>query len=170
MIVWKDIKPQRLKDKRIRMVFLNAMRKEGTQIKHDFQRTTKTWEHKPKFEVEVSLSGPGPVVMVGTDDKIYGYVNEGTKPHLIMAGIYTGKSKKKVLAFPEGYTAKTVPGVLDAKDGGPHGDVILRPYVHHPGTEARRFDEEIQKLWEKRFKRDMEEVLGEVAKESGHAL
>lgn len=170
MIVWKDIKPQRLKDKRIRMMFLNAMRKEGTQIKHDFQRTTKTWTHKPVFDVVISLTGPGPVVIVGTDDKIYRYVNDGTKPHLILAGIYSGKSKKKALAFSEGYTAKTAPGVLDAKDGGPHGDVILRAAVLHPGTEARRFDEEIQKLWEKRFKRDMEEVLSEVAKESGHAL
>lgn len=170
MIVWKEVKPQRLRDKRVRLTFLNAMRKTGTAIRKDFERTTRTWEHKPKFDTLVSLTGPGPVLMVGTDDQVYRYVNDGTRPHLIMAGIYTGKSEKKALAFQGTYTAKTVPGVLDAREGGGSGDTVLRAWVHHPGTEPRHFDEQIQGMWEAKFKRLMEDVLSQIPKETGHAI
>lgn len=162
IIVVKDIKPARLKEGAFRLELLNAMRKEATQIKADFRETTATWEHKPEFVEEVSLTGPGPVMLVGTDDEIYGYVDEGTKPHIIMA------RNAKVLAFNEGYSAKTKPGFVGSYPGGSYGAKVFRPFVNHPGTEARRFSNLIAKRWEPKFKRAMEDAMGRAAKKSGH--
>ena len=104
----KEIKPSKLKVDAIRLELLNEMRKVGTEVKKDFEKTTKTWKHKPKFVQSISLKPPGPELFVYTEDEIYMFVDEGTKPHLIFAGIYTGKSNKKALAFPSKFGAKTL--------------------------------------------------------------
>jgi hypothetical protein len=169
-LVYKGIKPQRLRADDLRLALLGEMRKIGTEMKRDFEKTTATWEHKPKFEVVVSLTQPGPTLLVGTDDEIYGYVSRGTKPHLIMAGIYTGKSNKKALAFPSQFSPKTRPGVIGSSAGSRGGDMIVRPYVQHPGTKPRKFEEAIQKIWKKKFKTRMEQVMKDVAQKSGYAL
>lgn len=159
--VWKVIKPSRLKDDAMRLALLNGMRKVGTQIKQDFEKTTQTWDHKPKFETLVSLSG-GPTVLVETNDEIYHYVSEGTKPHTIRP------TRARVLAFPGVYNAKTTPGVLEARSGGSSGDMVYTKEVRHPGTQPRKFDELIAKKWQSKFKREMESVMKEVAQASGH--
>lgn len=169
MIVMKAIKPQRLKDGAFRLELLGAMRKAGTAIKKDFAATTRTWEHKVKFEVVVSLAGGGPTLLVATDDKIYRWVDEGTKgPYPIWAGFWTGKSDKKVLAFPSEFEPKTTPRVIDSGPGFSGGDMVLTPYVEHPGIEAREFDETMEKDWEAPFKRRMEAAMREAARKSGH--
>ena len=168
MIVAKAIKPARLKDKDMRLTLLGAMRKEGTQIKREFAKTTATWSHKPEFEVVVSLTGPGPVVLVGTDDKVYRCVNEGTQAHLIFAGIYTGKSDKKALSFHSKFRPKTKPGIIGSTSGMIGGKKVARPYVQHPGTKPRGFDRLIQKSYEPKFKRAMEAAMVRAAEKSGH--
>jgi hypothetical protein len=169
-LVFKEIKPSRLRADKIRLTMLNEMRKAGTAMKADFEKTTATWKHKPKFEAVVSLTPPGPQLLVGTDDEIYGYVSRGTKPHPIFAGIYTGKSNKKALAFPGRSTPKTRPGVIGSTAGSRGGTMIVRPYVQHPGTKPRKFEEAIQKLWETKFRTRMEQALRKAVRESGHAL
>jgi len=159
-----------MKDAALRLRLLNEVRKAGRAVKKDFEKTTKTWRHKPKFEVLVSLTGPGPVLLVGTDDKIYRYVDEGTRPHLIWAGIYTGKSRKRLLVFNSGFEPKTQPRVIGSSAGAVFGAKVMRPYVQHPGTEAREFDKTIQRMWESKFKRRMEAAMRQAAKDSGHAL
>jgi hypothetical protein len=166
VIVFKSIKPARLKDKDMRLTVLNAMRKTGTKIKKDFEKTTKTWDKKPKFEVVVSLTGPGPVVLVDTDDQVYLWVSKGTKgPYPIP------KAGPGLLAFRPGYHPKTVPNVLGSRAGGAYGDKIIRNMqVMHPGIKPRNFDKMVQKIWNKRFKREMEAVMRDVVKASGHAI
>jgi hypothetical protein len=169
-LLYKGIKPQKLKTADLRLSLLNEMRKVGTEIKKDFEKTTATWQHKPKFETVVSLMQPGPTVLVGTDDEIYGYVSKGTKPHPIFAGIYTGKSNKKALAFPSKFSPKTRPGVIGSTAGSRGGDMVVRPYVQHPGTKPRNFEEAIEKIWKKKFKKRMEAAMREVAQKSGYGL
>lgn len=171
VVLFKEIKPQKLKEKALRLELLNAIRKAGTQIKKDFEATTRTWEHKPKFEILISLRHPpGPTILVATDDKIYRFVNEGTRPHPIFAGIYTSKSRKKVLAFPSVSVPKTKPGSLSSGPGRKSGGTILRPYVQHPGTEARKFDQAVKKKRKTWFKRQMEKAMRTAAKKSGHGI
>ena len=169
-ILIKEIKPSRLKVDAMRLELLNAMRKVGTDVKKDYEKTTKTWKHKPKFEVSVSLKPPGPTLIVETDDEIYGYVDKGTRPHLIFAGIYTGRSSKRALAFPSKFGAKTRPGVIGSSAGSSGGPTVIRPYVQHPGTKARGFEEAIAKIWTPKYKRQMERAMSRAAKASGHAL
>ena len=168
MIVMKQIKPPALKRDALRLELLNAMRAAGVQIKKDFELTTKTWKHKPKFEMLISLTGPGPVVVVDTDDEIYGYVSGGTKPHEIWAGIYTGRSDKKALAFPKSSTPKTRPGVIGSSAGSRSSAMVVRPYVQHPGSKPRNFDKTIQKRREKWFKVEMQKAMARAAKASGY--
>lgn len=170
LLVMKGIRPSRLKDDALRLALLNAMRREATAIKKDFDATVKTWDHSVKFEQVISLAGGGPQVLVGTDDLIYKFVDEGTKEHPIFAGYYTGKSNKRVLAFPGTFTAKTVPGIIGSRAGSKGGETVKRPFVHHPGTKARRFTEVIKGKWEKRFKSDMEDVMKAAARDSGHGV
>jgi len=79
----KVIKPNKLNKAAMRRELLSAMREAAKEIEGDFKKTTRTWKKKPKFVKEMDLSGPGPVVLVGTDNEIYKYVDEGTKPHAI---------------------------------------------------------------------------------------
>lgn len=170
MIVWKPIKPKRLKDDAFRLEILNEVRKTGRDIRKDFEKTTATWKRKPEFDIDISLTAPGPIVEVSTDNKIYRFVNDGTDPHPIFAGIFTGKSNKKALAFFPSSTPKTAPGIIGSGSGSQSGDRVARPYVDHPGTKARNFDETIAKKWEKLFKRRMEAAMVKGAKKSGYML
>jgi hypothetical protein len=174
MIVAKAIKPGRFRSEAFTQAITAAAKQAGNEIEKDFQATTKTWKHKVDFVKEIDI-GVSPVqVLVGTDDEIYRYVDEGTKEHPIFAGIYTGKSDKKALVFPWGgkgsYKAKTTPGVIGSQAGGSSGPIVAFPFVQHPGTKARNFDETIRKKWEPKFKRLMEQAFKTGARNSGHSI
>lgn len=170
MLVLKEIGPKKLKQDAFRRQFRNACKRAGYGIQRDFEKTTATWEHKPKFTSSTSVVGPGPAVLVETDDEIYTYVDKGTKPHEIWAGAYTGKSDKKVLAFQGTYTAKTVPGVIGSRSGGKSGEWVHTPMVQHPGTKARNFDAIIERKWTPRFKAEIEQAMRDAVAECGHGL
>lgn len=169
-VQWKVIKPKAFNAKAFRDNFNRAMKKTADDMEKDFKRTVKTWEHKVNFKKEMEASAHSISVHVSTDDPIYRYVNEGTKPHDIWAGAYTGKSGKKALAFPGTFSAKTAPGVLDAKGGSSGGGTVHTPFVSHPGTEARKFDEVIERKWRPLFADRMGEAMSKAAVESYHGI
>jgi len=166
----KAIKPEKLKEDKLRLELLNALRKAGTPMKQDFEKTTKTWKHKPKFEKSISLKQPGPTVSVGTEDEIYEYVNDGTPAHKIPKV----PKVKGALRFRWGgkgsYKAKTKPGIIGSTPGGPRGPWVSFKQVQHPGTKARKFDEVIQKKWGPRFERLMDKAMADAAQASGHGI
>jgi len=170
-VLWKEVKPSKLKQGVFRLEWLNALRKAGIVIKNeDFGAITATWRHKPIIEVVVSLSGAGPTLLVDSSDKIMNMLNSGTKRHPIFAGIYTGKSSKKVLAFASSSSPKTTPGVIGSTAGSRGKVDTFRPYVDHPGTEAREWDKAIAKKRKKWFNRQMEAAMRKAAQKSGHSL
>lgn len=162
-LVFKVIKPTRLRVDAMRLELLNSMRKVGTGIKGDFEKTTATWKTPVKFDEQISLSG-GPQVEIFTTNKIYGYVDQGTEPHVIVP------KKAKALRFQSGYRAKTTPGVIGSSGGGSFGDTVYSKGILHPGNAPRNFSKEIEKIWQPKFKRAMEASMSKVAKASGHAL
>lgn len=107
----------------------------------DFETTVETWENPPEFTIEEK---PGERI-VGTDNEVYGFVNNGTPPHIIV-----GKPGKG-LAFSPGGRPKTTPGVIGSTSGSRGSGVIVRPRVNHPGTEARNFDQAIAKKYRGRL-------------------
>jgi hypothetical protein len=171
VLAWKTIKPARLKDKEMQRELRNAIARAGRAILKDYGRTVRTWNEKPEFETVTTLmtgKPPGPSILVGTDDVVYKFVDEGTKPHEIWAGIYTGKSDKRTLAFQPNSRPKTTPGNLDAGPGSKSGAYVNPPMVHHPGTKARDFTKMLQEKWEPKFRDEMEDAMRKAAQSSGH--
>ncbi len=167
----KAIKPQRLKLDAFRLELLNAMRKAGrTIIREDFEPTTATWEHEVTFDMAVSLKQPGPTVTITTQDDVWNMLDKGTQPHEIWAGAYTGKSKAKVLAFPSAFSPKTRPRQLKSYSGRRGGETVFRPYVEHPGTEAREWTKTAASKRRKWYKSQMQAAMRRAVKKSGHAL
>lgn len=141
-----------------------AATKDGAAMLADFEKTTKTWKHKPTFKFKVTENGQQTTVTVSTTDKIYGFVDQGTEAHIIKP------KHAKVLAFPGGkYRAKTKPHVIGSTTGGASGKTEFVPEVHHPGTEPRYFARDIQAKWQPRLKKDIEQAIARAAKKSGHS-
>jgi hypothetical protein len=163
-----SIEPEKLKDDKIRLALLSELSSIGTDIRKDFLLTTKTWKHQPKFRFVKGLKKGKSELLVYTDDEIYYYVDKGTKPHLIWAGIYTGKSDKKALKFPGTFSAKTIPGVLGSFQGSSGGEPVYTPYVEHPGTKPRGFEDMISVKWADTFAFRMDHAMERAAEESGH--
>jgi hypothetical protein len=170
VVLVKLIKPKRFKDDEVKRILRNAVRRAGTQVVNDFKLTTATWDHMVEWIVRTHISQtlPSPSIEVWTEDPIYRYVDEGTKPHPIFAGIYTGKSDKKALSFPSAFAPKTKPRVLGSGAGMKGGPLTVVPYVQHPGTEAREFSKMIVEKRTPWFKREMEDALREAVQASGH--
>ncbi len=76
-------------------------------------------------------------MLVGTDDEIYGYVNDGTRAHIIKA------RRAPRLAFKTGFTPKTTPRQIGSRKGGVSGNLVRPKQVRHPGTKARKFSKTI---------------------------
>jgi len=167
-IVMKAIRPKRFKGETYRQYAIELAKEVEKEALGDFQETVKTWKHEVKFEHQHRVDDKAVEVMVGTDDEIYGYVNYGTKPHPIFAGIYTGKSNKKTLAFPSAFSPKTTPNVIGSQAGSRGGSTVFAPYVDHPGTKARNFDKIIAKKWGKRLRDRVVKLTRDFARASAH--
>jgi len=165
----KAIKPPKLNMDAVRLELLNELRKEARRIvREDLNATVRTWDTEVEFSFSISLRQPGPQVDFFTDNQVWNWVNEGTRPHDIWAGYYTGKSNKRTLAFPSAFSPKTRPGKLASGTGRSGGPTVYTPHVRHPGTKARNFIKAIVKKRQKLFKRAMEKAMVRGAKKSGH--
>lgn len=117
-----------------------ALKRVSTMVAGDFNKTTATWSHKPKFAKK------GPVwrskarqILVSTKHAQYAWVSLGTKSHRIP------KSGKTLLRWKSGYKQKTTPRVIGSRGGGRTG-----PWRHSKGhkvkgIKAREFQSEIAK-------------------------
>lgn len=114
---------------------LNAAAK-GAQV--DFKVTTRTWTNKPEFEIDDSQPDRR---VIKTDDKIYGFVDQGTRPHII-------RPHGRVLTWiGTKYKAKTIPGVIKSQQSRNDNTVVYTKLVQHPGTKARNFAKVIRDKW-----------------------
>lgn len=128
----------------------NALDGTAKDIKVDYLVTIETWKHKPKFVIEKSGQYQRDIF---TEDEIYGYVTGGTRPHEIRA-----KNAPR-LAFQTGYSAKTRPNVIRSNVGGRSGPTVFAMSVHHPGTEARNFEDVITEKWAKEWPRNLQRAI-----------
>lgn len=162
MILTKAIKPKRINEKAMYDILNRELESISKDILFDFEVTAYTWNHKPEFTRLVSI-GPSSVdILVGTDDEIYKYIDEGTKKHFV------GPKKKGVLAWRTNYVPKTSPGSMIATGGGASGPFAFDSKGHMvSGIKARKFTKTIQKSWEKKFKSRMEKAMKEAAQSTG---
>lgn len=147
----KAIIPSRLAmdPQRLARGIQNGLDASAKAVKVDFGVTVQTWNEKPEFAISETDDGR----IVGTDDEVYGYVNDGTRPHLIVA------RRAKVLAFGVPSSPKTAVRVIGSSAGSRGNTPVKIKAVHHPGTDAREFDEVIAEKWREQFPVTMQRAL-----------
>lgn len=121
-----------------------AYQEAAEQLLQDYAGTYATWDHKPKPRLRVSRGG----VAVEIPDRIWTFVDKGTRPHRIEPRRATR------LAFPSAYAAKTRPGSIKSGPGGPSGSTVILPPgrgVNHPGTKARGFTRRLKAKWKTKW-------------------
>jgi hypothetical protein len=163
-VAFKAIKPTRLNVPGMQAALEVEAKKAANDLELEFMLSTATWEHDVKFE-KLTQVGPKSIeILVDTDDEIYRYVNEGTRPHRIEP------KPGNVLAFPSVFRPKSQPGRQTSGAGFSGGPTRFSMGVNHPGTKARRFDKTIMKTFTPKFRRRMEQAMTNAAKASGHAM
>lgn len=116
----------------------------------DFKVTTATWSTPVAFAKQTPSADRR---IVRTDNEIYGFVNEGTRPHVIVA-------HGKALAFPGGgFRPKSRPGYIGADAGSKGKGTTFRKQVNHPGSKARGFDTAIAEKWNKQLPIVMQQAI-----------
>jgi hypothetical protein len=171
------IKPKKLDANAYKRIMRSTIVKAGEDIKRDFEKTTKTWNHQPEFVIEAKLNVSPMTLFVGTYDQIYIWVSAGTGLHgpkhaeyPIFAGFFTGKSDKKFLAYQEEYERATEPGVIDSGPHGKFGNWVNVPAVMHPGIEPREFDVAMEELWAPELFSRMSAQLIVANRQAGHSI
>lgn len=119
----------------------------------DFEATTATWEHKPAFTMKKFGDG----YEIGTRDEIYGYVDLGTRPHIIRP------RRAKRLRFSPGSRAKTSPGRIGSSSGKGGSGAVFAKQVNHPGNKPRGFSKLIKRKWESRLQQYIQKRIREAA-------
>jgi hypothetical protein len=115
------------------------LRATGQELKTANDKVVRPWSHKPTFRAEYSKSAAIRTVKVvaqGRHKAIWGYVDLGTKPHVIRA------KNKPFLAFQSGYSARTAPvAKFNQGTGQKFGAWRRKKQVNHPGNAPRKFTE-----------------------------
>lgn len=157
--------PQPLNVSGMKQELINMMRDVGERIREEFEDTTKTWNHKPRFEPSTSVPKVGTdmiSVETTTTDKVYNWVSDGTPSHPIFP------VNAKALAFPGKFIPKTFPGIIGSGVGSSGPVDQFRNWVAHPGVEARKFDKSIADKEKENIKISLKQTMSLVAKASKH--
>lgn len=139
---------------RARAAIKSALDKVAKDIKADYKATMQTWK-KQKTEPIVANQGEE-ARLIYVNNKIYGYVDLGTRPHVIRP-----KTARR-LAFRSGFTAKTQPGVIGSGPGGSFGSYRFAKSVRHPGIRARKFSATIAKKRENDLSREIDKGFSQL--------
>ena len=133
-------------------IIVKEQRREARNVQREYEQVTRTWKNQPDFEITEKDKN----IYVETKDKVFGYIDKGTKPHII---------KPKRPGYPlrfntRGFRSKSVPNKLTARAGSPAKPPESRPmFVKHPGFPPRRFTIMIRIRSQARFKKNMDKAL-----------
>lgn len=158
---FKAIRPKALPDSKEYLdAFEKGAQKAAALVLSDLQATTKTWNHKPTFDVTITRDKGDYIVAAGTDDKIYGFVDAGTKAHVIKP------KRSKYLRFLSGYRAKTRVGIIGSQPGGAFGSEVYAQSVNHPGFPGRKFTINILKRRQKTAEQEISQNVAKVVRKA----
>lgn len=161
VLLVKAIKPKRLRTEPFKREIKKALQAEAKQLKREFGKTVRTWRRKPKFE-QLASTRPEETgeasVLVGTDDPIYRYLDEGTRIRwAVMSKDWKSKTRPRVIGSSAGQGRVVIAGKRAMLRRG------IRP---RPGIKAREFAKTIQRMREKPFKRRMERAMKVAAEQA----
>lgn len=170
MFVFRSIKPgTKFKSSTFREGCRAAAGKMENKILADAKKTVKTWTEPSEFQTEVSVGRAAAAVAgksrkkdqtgvsleVWTEDKIWGYLDEGTRVR------YATMSKD--------FRAKTRVNVINSYKG--RGRMLfVNRHRPRPGIKARNWSKELHKKWQPLFREAMKQALAQGAKECGHSI
>jgi len=145
-----------LNDAQVRRNIEHTMtQKTGPDLRREFDKTHRSWDHHPNFKQEHYFGVRVLWVKVFTYSQIYRMVNSGTKPHPIFP-----KRPGGMLRFRNGYKAKTRPRLIGSVTGGKFGEYKSHLAVNHPGIkEPREFDKTIAEEYEETFLEDVQKAI-----------
>lgn len=150
-----EIKPVMMPnaDKAYKRAIENAGNMSAAAVKVDFGVTTQTWKTRPEMSIEHTAESY--TWKVGTDDKIYRFVSDGTRPHVIVPRV-----AKRLSFFSKGFRPKTRVGWIGSNKGSQatRGRVVTTR-VNHPGTQARKFEDAIQTKWNDEWPRQLDRAI-----------
>jgi len=154
-------------------IFRDEMTKAANVIRKDaladFKKTTANWKHKVTFASKVWVGGisKGIEVHVATDDVIYGYVDEGTRPHIIRAKTRNGL---RFLGRITRGIPKTQPNVVGTFPGKAGTGWTRKMAVKHPGNKPRNFSKHIAKTTQKELSRETKNALARFTRRTGYEI
>lgn len=144
-------------DKNFRRELQVVARQTGRDLLNRHREVVKGWKLRPDFSLEVTVQPTRIQILVtprGRNKKIFRYVNEGTKAHIIQ------QKNKAYLKFQTGHSPKTKPiAKYNVGNGGRTGGWVSKKQVNHPGTKRRDFT-----------KTFVEEALPELRKQTENAF
>lgn len=138
---------------RMRKAIENAGKESAKAVEVDFNVTTRTWNHKPDFKIRHQQYIA--IWEISTDDEVYGYVDAGTRPHIIKV-----KNARFLHFYRTGFRAKSRAGWIGSNKGkAANKDETFVKSVSHPGNQPRNFAKTIQKKWATEWPRQLARAI-----------
>jgi len=167
----KAIKLRPFNKRAMRLSIVAGLEEFAEIVQGDLEKTTRTWAEPVDFDIEITqtskvLEGVKDVkITFETDDMRWIWTDEGTKPHIIKP---KPSNKRGLLFFNSKFTPKTKPGSLRSGKGFSGPPKVSKAIVHHPGTKAREFSQQIKKKRALKFRQVMNAALKRGAEASGY--
>jgi hypothetical protein len=153
----KVFAPKFISRKKLKRAVENAMEGAARGVQVDMQVTTQTWKHQPAFGIDRPSWAERNIF---TTDFIYGLVDEGTRPHIIVA------RNASTLRFGVPSKPKTTPRVIGSTAGSRGSTMVFTPRVKHPGTAPREFSQEISDKWRRILPNTLQRAIDSEVKKS----
>ena len=170
------IVPKRMNWSKIEASLQAGSRETAKAIINEFEKTTLTWNTKVKWSWDIKVKSAQTaapiavsaqiIVHVYTDNEIWNWTDQGTKPHPIFP-----KKPGGVLAFPSAFGPKTSPGKMSSGSGFSGPPIAFAKYIlKHPGTKARNWTPMVAKLAEQPWYKIMQQAMDKGAKSSPDSI
>lgn len=147
---------------------MRAMERELKQIERMWVKaledTTKTWDDKPTFKVDMRRRGNQYTVRARVSDMRWIWIDEGTKRHYIAP-----KRPGGVLRFPSMFSPKSRPNTLRSYRGMSGPPMVYAKQVDHPGITPRNWSKMLSRRLTPRFRDTVSDAFVAYANASGHA-
>ena len=124
--------------KKVKDASLQALMNASDDIQSTGRDAVRQWKNRPDFGEEVYVAMDYMEITIKPKGNrkviaIYGYVDQGTRPHIIMP-----KIPGTYLKFRTGYSAKTQPiAKYNVGSGQSFGNWVSKAQVFHPGSKGR---------------------------------